>query len=299
LAQLRQDKPEARLVAGATDVGLWVTKQFRELGELIFLGDVAELRQIEASDTVLRIGAAVSLEDAWAALVARWPSLAEMARRFAGPPVRHSGTLVGNLANGSPIGDSPPVLMALGATLVLRRGAEQRRVALERFYIGYMRNELQPGEFVEAVEVSLETQAQRAEGWQVQAHKISKRFDCDISALSAGFALRLDAGRVAEIRLAWGGMAATVQRSAGAEAAALGQAWSEATLRAAQAALATDFTPFSDLRASADYRRAAAAGLLERFWLSTRQDKPVPQSELRVWTSSNATLPAARQEPQP
>jgi xanthine dehydrogenase small subunit len=299
LAQLRLNKPEARLVAGATDVGLWVTKQFRELGELIFLGDVAELRQIEASDTVLRFGAAVSLEDAWTALVARWPSLGEMARRFAGPPVRHSGTLVGNLANGSPIGDSPPVLMALGASLLLRRGAERRKVALERFYTGYMRNELQPGEFVEAVEVSLETQGQHAEGWQVQAHKISKRFDCDISALSAGFALRLNAGRVAEIRLAWGGMAATVQRSAAAEAAARGQPWTEATLRAAQAALTRDFTPLSDLRASADYRREVAAALLERFWLSTRLDKPMRQSELRVWTNPGSTLAAAREEPQP
>jgi xanthine dehydrogenase small subunit len=209
-----------------------------------------------------------------------------MARRFAGPPVRHSGTLVGNLANGSPIGDSAPVLMALGATLVLRRGEVQRRMALEAFYTGYMKNELQAGEFVEAVEVSLETAEAGKPGnpsWQVQAHKISKRWDCDISALSAGFALQLDAeGRVAQIRLAWGGMAATVKRAAAAEAAALGQPWNEATLRAAQAALASDFTPLSDLRASADYRRLAAAGLLERFWLSTRLEDPVPEHELRA-----------------
>ena len=279
LARLRADKPEARLVAGATDVGLWVTKQMRPLGELIFLGDVAELRRIEATATALRIGAAVTLEDAWAALVARWPALHEMHRRFAGPPVRHAGTLVGNLANGSPIGDGPPVLIALGAELLLRRGEAQRRLPLQDFYLDYMKNALQPGEFVEAVEVPLQT---LGASWVAQAHKISKRLDCDISAVSAGFALRLEGERVAEARLAYGGMAATVRRAAGAESALVGQPWTEATLRAAQAALARDFTPLSDLRASADYRRATAAALLERLWLSTRQHDPVPLEQLRV-----------------
>ena len=279
LARLRADKPEARLVAGATDVGLWVTKQMRPLGELIFLGDVTELRRIEATATALRIGAAVTLEDAWAALVARWPALHEMHRRFAGPPVRHAGTLVGNLANGSPIGDGAPVLIALGAELLLRRGEVQRRLPLQDFYLDYMKNALQPGEFVEAVEVPLQT---LGAGWVTQAHKISKRLDCDISAVSAGFALRLDGERVAEARLAYGGLAATVRRAAGAEAALLGQPWTEATLRAAQAALARDYTPLTDLRASADYRRATSAALLERLWLSTRPHDPVPLEQLRV-----------------
>jgi xanthine dehydrogenase small subunit len=142
-----------------------------------------------------------------------------------------------------------------------------------------MKNALQPGEFVEAVEVPLQT---LGAGWVTQAHKISKRLDCDISAVSAGFALRLDGERVAEARLAYGGMAATVRRAAGAEAALLGQPWTEATLRAAQAALARDFTPLTDLRASADYRRATAAALLERLWLSTRPHDPVPLEQLRV-----------------
>ena len=279
LARLRADKPEARLVAGATDVGLWVTKQMRALGELIFLGDVAELRRIETTATALRIGAAVTLEDAWAALIARWPTLHEMHRRFAGPPVRHAGTLVGNLANGSPIGDGPPVLIALGAELLLRHGEAQRRLPLQDFYLDYMKNALQPGEFVEAVEVPLQT---LGAGWVTQAHKISKRLDCDISAVSAGFALRLDGERVAEARLAYGGMAATVRRASGAEAALIGQPWTEATLRAAQAALARDYTPLTDLRASADYRRATAAALLERLWLSTRPHDPVPLEQLRV-----------------
>lgn len=278
LAEARLNQPEATLLAGATDIGLWVNKQFRPLPQLIWLGDVPELRAVTEAEGVLRIGAAVTLEDGWAALVRHWPALSEMHRRFAGPPVRHAGTLVGNLANGSPIGDTAPVLIALGATLALRRGAVVRTLKLDEFYVDYMKNRLAPGEFVEAVSVPLPTP-----GWQVQAHKLSKRFDCDISAVSAGFAVRLDGECVAEARLAFGGMAATVKRAAGAEAALTGQPWTEATLRAAQQALAADFSPLTDLRASADYRRQAAAALLERLWLSTRPQQPVALADLRVF----------------
>jgi len=276
-------RPEATLLAGATDIGLWVNKQFRALPDLIYLGEVAELRRITEEGSTLRIGAAVTLEDGWAALVAHWPALAEMARRFAGPPVRHAGTLVGNLANGSPIGDTAPVLIALGASLALRRGDTTREMPLQDFYADYMKNQLAPGEFVEAVSVPLTTATATEPAWQVQAHKLSKRFDCDISAVSAGFALRLDGDRIAEARLAFGGMAAIVKRAAGAEAALVGQAWTQATLRAAQAALASDFAPLTDLRASAAYRRQAAAALLERLWWSTRPVNPLPDTALRVF----------------
>jgi xanthine dehydrogenase small subunit len=289
LAALRLSRPQARLLAGGTDVGLWVTKQLKDLGEVIALGDVAELRALHETELdgsgapALHIGAALPLEDAWAALVRRWPALAEMHRRFAGPLVRHAGTLVGNLANGSPIGDGAPVLIALGARLRLRCGEQTRHLALEDFYLGYMKNVLAPGEFIEAVQVPLET-SQPGSGWVVQAHKISKRSDCDISAVAAGFALQLDgAGRVAQARLAWGGMAAMVQRAAGAEAAIIGQPWGdETTLRAAQAALQSDFVPLTDLRASASYRRRVAAALLERLWLSSRPGSPVALSQLRA-----------------
>lgn len=281
LAALRLARPEARLLAGATDVGLWVTKQFRTLGELIWLGDVAELRELGRHDDSLHIGAAVPLEDAWQALASHWPALKDMGVRFAGPPVRHAGTLVGNLANGSPIGDSAPVLMALGAQLRLRRGEVLRDMPLDAFYLDYMKNQLQPGEFIEAVRVPLAS-ARPGSGWQFQAHKLAKRFDCDISALSAGFALRLQGEVVAEVRLAFGGMAATVRRAAGAEAALRGQPWTEATLQAACAALQSDFTPLTDLRASADYRRSAAAALLRRLWLATRPQNPLPAEALSV-----------------
>jgi xanthine dehydrogenase small subunit len=193
---------------------------------------------------------------------------------------------VGNLANGSPIGDSAPILMALGTRLVLRRGHARRTLALEDFYLDYMRNRLEPGEFVEAAEVALAPPGQApGASTHVRGWKISKRFDCDISALCAGLFLRLDAsGRIVEARLAFGGMAATVRRAAGAEAALRGQPWNETTLRAAQAALDADFTPLTDLRASAGYRRQAARGLLERLWLETRAQAPLAAALTSVFT---------------
>jgi len=282
LAALRAAKPQARLLAGATDVGLWVTKQFRPLGELIWLGDVAELRQMAERHGALRIGAAVTLEDAWAELARRWPELDEMRRRFAGPPVRHAGTLVGNLANGSPIGDSAPVLMALGAKLHLRQGATIREMPLQDFYLDYMKNQLAPDEFIEAVSLPLQATA----GWALRAWKISKRFDCDISALSCGLALKLEGDTVADVRLAFGGLAGIVKRAAQAEAALRGQPWSAATLETAMAALDQDFSPLTDLRASAGYRRQVARNLLKRLWLSTRRDAPLTDDALRATPAS-------------
>jgi xanthine dehydrogenase small subunit len=251
--------PKARLLAGGTDIGLWVNKQFRDLGDVLYLGHVQALRCIETrtidGGPVLRIGAAVSLEDGWARLCSHWPSLSEMFRRFASPPVRHAGTLVGNIANGSPIGDSAPVLMALDASLELRQGDAMRVVPLDAFYAGYMRNALQPGEFVQAVRIPLPAQASGASGQsEVRAYKISKRFDCDISAVSMGARLQIEAGRIVDLRLALGGMAATVQRAPATESALRGQPWDESVLKQAQAALEQDFQPLTDVRGSASYR---------------------------------------------
>ena len=289
LARLREQLPQARLVAGTTDVGLWITKQFRELGDLIAVGRVAELQRIEERDGVLHIGAGASLEAAWAALAQRWPSLTEVWLRFASPPVRHAGTMGGNVANGSPIGDAPPVLMALDAQIVLRQGERVRRMALADFYLDYMKNQLQPGELVQALEVPLPGPAQ-----QVRAYKISKRFDCDISALCAGFALTLDgAGLVQSVRLAYGGMAATVKRAAQAEAALLGQPWDAAAVKRAQAALAQDFQPLTDMRASDSYRMKVAQNLLQRLWLETRPDAPLPGAATSVWSVMPHNMAAA------
>ena len=278
LAALRAERPQARLLAGSTDVGLWVTKQFKPLPDLIYVGEAAELARIdERADGVLSIGAAAPLEDAWAALAARHPELTEMGLRFASLPVRNAGTMGGNVANGSPIGDSAPVLIALNASLLLRHGARQQRVALEHFYLDYMLNALQPGEFVVAIEVP------PAAHTALRAYKLSKRFDCDISGLAAGLAITLDGDVVREARFAFGGMAAVVKRAAGAEAAVRGKPWNEASLDGAIAALGQDFTPLTDLRASAAYRRRAAGNLLRRFWLETRRDAPLAPAQTSVW----------------
>ncbi len=278
LASTLAERPQAQLLAGSTDIGLWVNKQLRSLPELVYLGAVEALRRIEAREGVLHIGAGAPLEAAWQALAAHWPALQDMWLRFASPLVRGTGTLGGNVANGSPIGDAAPVLMALDATLLLRRGAQTRRLPLHSFYLGYMNNALQPGEFLQAIEVPLPASAQG-----LRAYKISKRFDCDISAVCAGLALQFDGERISQARLAFGGMAATVQRAARAETALQGQPWTEATLQAAQAALAQDFRPLNDLRASAAYRLQVAQNLLRRFWLETRLHDPLPVQALNVW----------------
>ncbi|MEO6409990.1 MAG: xanthine dehydrogenase small subunit [Burkholderiaceae bacterium] len=280
LAALRERLPSAQLLAGGTDIGVWANKQFRSLPEIVWLGDVAELRRIEPmADGGLRIGAGVSLEAAYAALAQRMPELTEVWLRFASPPIRHAGTLAGNLANGSPIGDSAPVLMALDARLELRRGVVVREVALDDFYLGYMKNRLEPGEFVQAVVVP-GAPLQRT----LRAYKISKRFDSDISAACAGLAIELDDDVVRTVRIAFGGMAAVVKRAAAAEAAVLGLPWTQATVQAAQAALGTDFTPLSDMRASAGYRLQVARNLLQRFWLETRTEATMDSGATRVWS---------------
>ena len=280
LAALRAAKPEAKVLAGSTDMGLWVTKGMRELGELIYVGEVDELKRIEERDGLLRIGSAASLEDAWQALAVRWPTLEDVWLRFASPPIRHAGTMGGNVANGSPIGDAPPVLMALDARIVLRQGPRVRTMPLREFYLDYMKNRLEPGEFVQDLAVPVPQP-----GWQVRAYKVSKRFDCDISALCAGLAIQLaDDGTVAGVRLAFGGMAATVRHAERAEAAVSGRPWTQASIEAAQAALAEDFKPLTDMRASADYRLQVARNLLQRFWLETRVDAPMPSSALSVWS---------------
>ncbi|WP_310384563.1 xanthine dehydrogenase small subunit, partial [Roseateles sp.] len=282
LAALVESKPAARLLAGSTDIGLWVNKQFRDLGDLIYIGAVQELRQIRAQpfqgQAGLWIGAGASLEDAWAALTAAAPGLRELWLRFASPPVRQAGTLGGNIANGSPIGDGAPALMALGAELVLRLGTQQRRIKLEDFYLGYMQKDLRPGEFIEAMHLPLPSA-----DWRLRAYKIAKRYDSDISAVCAVLAIRLDGELVTEARLVFGGMAAVVKRAKGAEAALLGKPWSGENLSAAQAALGQDFTPMSDARASSAYRMQVAQNLLRRLWLETRADAPLAASDLSVW----------------
>ncbi|WP_162593539.1 xanthine dehydrogenase small subunit [Variovorax sp. PBL-E5] len=283
LAALREANPRAQLLAGSTDVGLWVNKQFRDLGDILYVGDVAEMKTIEqrgsGAGAELYIGAGATLEDAYRALAQRVPSLTDVWLRFASPPIRNAGTMGGNVANGSPIGDSPPMLMALDAQIELRRGARVRRMPLPDFYLDYMKNQLEPGEFVQGLAVPLAALER-----EVRVYKISKRFDCDISALCAGFAIALDGETVKEVRLAFGGMAATVKRAAQTEAALVGKPWTQASVNAAKLAMAQDFKPLSDMRASADYRLQVAQNLLQRLWLETRVADPLPAQATSVWS---------------
>ncbi len=293
LATLREQHPKAQLLAGSTDVGLWVNKMFRDLGDIIFVGDVDEMKTVEERDATgssareLYIGAGASLTAAWGALVQRVPALQDVFLRFASPPIRNAGTMGGNVANGSPIGDSPPILMALDAQIELRKGERVRRMLLQEFYTDYMKNQLEAGEFVQGVAVPLPA-LQR----QVRGYKISKRFDCDISALCGGFAIEVSCDNMVNaVRLAFGGMAGTVKRAALAEAALLGQPWTQQSVRAAQAALAQDFQPLSDMRASAAYRMQVAQNLLQRFWLETRTDQPLPSTLTSVFSTLPHALP--------
>jgi xanthine dehydrogenase small subunit len=271
LARLRAAHPDALLLAGSTDVGLWVTKQMRELNDIIYLGQVAALKQVTETDAMLEIGAGVTLEDAYAAVCRHYPhELGEMRQRFASLPIRNAGTLGGNVANGSPIGDSMPWLIALGSEVVLRGPSGERVLALEDFYLGYQKKDLRPGEFVQALRIALP----RA-GLRFRTYKLAKRFDQDISAVCAAFAVRLDGDTVVQARIAYGGMAATPQRAAAAEAALAGQPWSQASVHAAMNALKHDYAPLSDMRASSGYRMQAAQNLLQRFWLETRSVDPL------------------------
>jgi xanthine dehydrogenase small subunit len=283
-ARMRVEHPQARLLAGATDIGLWVNKQMRDLGDIVYIGEVAELKRIAAKDGVLSIGAAASLEDAWAALAERAPSLTEAWLRFASPPIRHMGTMGGNVANGSPIGDSAPVLIALDAQVVLRQGDRVRRMPLAEFYVDYMVNRLEPGEFVQAIELPL-----AAFESPLRAYKISKRFDSDISAVFVACRVRLERDVVRDVRFVFGGMAAIVKRASSAERAVLGHTWNEATIERAAAALAQDFKPLTDLRASAGYRLTVAGNLLRRFWLETRTRDALPPHAVTVWARENVT----------
>jgi xanthine dehydrogenase small subunit len=261
LAAALENDPAALVLAGGTDVGLWVTKQLRELPAIVYIGEVAQLKCLRRDAAGIVVGAAVPLTDAWRALAADFPELAEQAQRFGSPPVRNSGTLCGNLANGSPIGDSLPILMALGAELDLRCGARTRRVPLERFYLGYQKKDLAPGEFIVSVTVPA-----RSPGQWVGSYKLSKRVDQDISAISAAFVVSVENGQVAAARLAYGGMAAVAARAHATESALIGAAWNRSSIDAAAARLADDFQPLTDLRASGAYRLRAAGNLLRRFY---------------------------------
>ena len=261
LLRLRAAHPQALIAAGTTDVGLWVTKQHRRFGQIIDVTRVTELRRIERRAQSLSIGAAASLTEAFHALAESRPQLNPFFDRFAGLPVRESGTLGGNVANGSPIGDSMPLLIALGATLVLASTRGERTLPIEDFYLAYRKTALAPDEVLARIEVPQPTPHE----W-LRADKISKRFEDDISAVCLAVALQVEDGVIHSARIGAGGVAAVPARAIQTEAALAGQQCAEAIFDAAASVLEVEFKPLSDMRASSAYRRAVLGNLLRRGW---------------------------------
>jgi xanthine dehydrogenase small subunit len=264
LAEVLEATPDATVVAGSTDVGLWITKFMRSISPAVFIANLDELRRVEVGADGVTLGAGVSYDEFQSVLDAEFPHLSDFWRRIGGWQVRAMGTVGGNIANGSPIGDTPPALIAMGATVTLRKGAARRTLPLEAFFVAYGKQDRAPGEFVESVFVPRPPQG----SWNA-AYKITKRRDEDISAVACGIQVIVEDGIVRLARIAFGGMAATPKRAAKAEAALVGQPWTAQTIAAAQGALAEDFQPISDWRASAEYRGTVAGNLLRRFFLES------------------------------
>lgn len=265
LLAARAAYPQAQVVAGGTDVGLWITKQHRQFAQVLDVTRAAELRRIEEDGAGLRIGAAVTLTDAFAALQRQWPQLQRFAARFAGVPVRNAGTLGGNVANGSPIGDSMPLLIALRAQVVLASMRGERTLALEDLYTGYRQTALAPDELLVRIVVP-----RPAPEGLLRAYKVSKRWDDDISAVCLALHLDIADGVVRRASIGAGGVAATPARARETEALLTGQPWTEALAQRAGEALQAEFTPISDMRASGAYRRTVLAGLMRRYWLESQ-----------------------------
>ena len=265
LLSLRAQHPQAQLVAGCTDVGLWVTKMHMQFARILDLTRVKELRRVEQYKHHIAIGAAVKLTDAFAALVADRPQLASFAHRFAGLPVRNSGTLGGNVANGSPIGDSMPLLIALGANVVLMSARGHRELKLEDLYTGYRKNVMAKGEVLAWIKVPRAAPQEFS-----RVYKISKRLEDDISAVCLALNLHITDGMVARASIGVGGVAATPVRAIKTQAALLGQPWNPATVQAAAQVLRAEFSPISDMRASAAYRSEVLGNLLQRYWLESQ-----------------------------
>ena len=277
LLAARAAHPAAQVVAGCTDVGLWVTKQHKQYAQILDVTRVAELRTVEATAHHITLGAAVTLTDAFAALTAQWPQLHTFATRFAGLPVRNSGTLGGNVANGSPIGDSMPLLIALRAQVVLASVRGERAMALEDLYTGYRQNVMAPDELLVRIVVPRPSVTEA-----LRAYKISKRFDDDISAVCLVINLDIEADVVRRASIGAGGVAATPARARQTEAALVGQPWNADTIARAAQALQGEFNPISDMRASGAYRRTVLGSLLQRFWLESQGEDAVSVENFRL-----------------
>ncbi len=262
LAAMLKSRPNATIVAGATDVGLWVTKSLRSISPALFIGNLAELKKIEIKDDILEFGAGVTYSEIQSWLSKFFPFLENYWERIAGWQVRNMGTIGGNIANGSPIGDTPPVLIALKSEIVLRKGNKIRVLPLEKYFIDYGKQNLQQSEFILSVRVPLPVSNQLN-----SAYKISKRREDDISTLAAGISMVVEDGLIKDCRICFGGMAATPKRASITEDSLQGKLWCNDTFNKAVKMLDEDFSPLSDWRATKKYRMIVARNLLHRFFL--------------------------------
>lgn len=274
-AKLYAKNPKATIVAGSTDVGLWVTKFMRDISPVIFTSRLNDFRKIKVTDDAINIFGGASYTDMLTTIDEYLPQLSQFWRRIGGEQVRNMGTVGGNIANGSPIGDTPPPLIALKATITLRKANERRTIELEKYFVAYGKQDRAQGEFVEQIHIPLPPDDQI-----FATYKISKRRDEDISAVCGAFSAKIEDGRIADIRIAFGGMAATPKRATHVEQALIGAPWSERSILDAKQSFADDFKPLSDWRASADYRLAVTQNLLERFYLEHADENAFSLDEL-------------------
>lgn len=270
LADMRIQYPDARLLAGGTDLALEVTQQLKDIDNIIYVKQVPELLEVSVDATTLRFGAAVSLNRCMQALRKAIPASESMMLRFGSEQVRNQGTIGGNIANASPIGDLPPLLLALDATLVLQAGEQTRTININDFYMGYKQTAMQADEFLRAIHIPVPNA-----DVNVFVHKVSKRLDDDISAVCGVFFLELKNDHIVQARVAFGGMAAIPARAHKAEQALQGAPFNEATVANAIKALNDDFSPIDDARASASYRQSVAANLIKRCYLQVAVDNAV------------------------
>ncbi|EPJ47622.1 MAG: XdhA protein [Osedax symbiont Rs1] len=284
LAQLLLTYPDSTLVAGGTDLAIGITQHAQRYHQLISINQVSQLQIFTVNDRQIEIGAALSLHLCQQKIAPYFDDFAQLLERFASLQIRHQGTLGGNIANASPIGDTPPALIALSAKLQLRKGTQTRQVELEDFFIDYRKTSLASGEFIEKIIIPLPAAqslapldtllpASDCSGYAFKVYKVSKRLDDDISAICAASYIHLDQQRtIIAIKLAYGGMAATPKRAKLTEAALLGKTFTQQNIEAALANLAKDFTPMSDFRASSDYRLLVAQNLLRKLYIELQVD---------------------------
>lgn len=279
LLELRTELPNATILSGGTDIGIWVNKQFQDLTPIIYVGDVNELKQLQVDTDFIRIGAAVSLSDASAAINEYYPEMGQMWERFASRPIRNVGTLGGNVVNGSPIGDSMPALIALESRIILRSKTNSREILMQDFYLDYMKNDLANDEILETILIP-----RPQPEVLFRCYKLSKRHDSDISAVFAAFAITVVNSTVQDIKIAFGGMAAIPKRASNTEAELNHSPWTESTVKRAMQTLLKDYSPLTDMRATEQTRMQNAQNLLYRFYLETRPENPLPKSALDVFS---------------